>query len=116
MSRYEETRLERCARRLGLDRNPLRRRMDRIEAVIRLTTMILLLVAVPITVGGRQADHLVLRQAHARRRQITRSPPSCSTRLRRPGPLIRTPRSRWRWCRPAGSLPASSPGPGRCRC
>jgi hypothetical protein len=41
--------------------------MDRIEAVIRLATMILLLVAVPIAViaVGRQADHLALRQAHA---------------------------------------------------
>lgn len=57
----------RCARRLGFDRNPLRRRTDRIEAVIRLATVILLLVAVPIAaiVAGREADHLALRQAHA---------------------------------------------------
>jgi hypothetical protein len=59
--------LARCARRLGFDRNPLRRRTDRIEAAIRLATTILLLVAVPIAAiaVGRQADHLELRQAHA---------------------------------------------------
>ena len=59
--------LARCSRRLGFDRNPLRRRTDRIEAVLRLVTMILLLVAVPIAAiaVGRQANHLALRQAHA---------------------------------------------------
>ena len=59
--------LARCSRRLGFDRNPLRRRTDRIEAAIRLATIILLLVAVPIAAiaAGRQADHLALRQAHA---------------------------------------------------
>jgi hypothetical protein len=68
MSGYEGTRLARCARRLGFDRNPLRRRTDWIEAAIRLATVILFLVAVPIAVigVGRQADHLALRQAHAR--------------------------------------------------
>jgi hypothetical protein len=67
MSRLAGTRLARCARRLGLDRNPLRRPTDRIEAVIRLVTLILLLVAVPMATlaAGRQADHLALRQAHA---------------------------------------------------
>ena len=66
-ARRPGTSLARCARRLGFDRNPLRRRTDRIEAAIRLATMILLLVAVPIAAiaGGRQADHLALRQAHA---------------------------------------------------
>jgi len=61
------TLLTRCARRLGFDRNPLRRRTDRIEAAIRLAAVILLLVAVPIaTIAvGRQVDHLALRQAHA---------------------------------------------------
>jgi hypothetical protein len=59
--------LARHIRLLGFDRNPLRRRTDRIEAVIRLATMILLLVAVPIAavVVGLQADHLALRQARA---------------------------------------------------
>ena len=59
--------LARCARRLGFDRNPLRRRTDRIEAAIRLATTILLLVGVPIAAiaVGRQADHLAVRQAQA---------------------------------------------------
>jgi hypothetical protein len=67
MSRHEGTRLARCARRLGLDRNPLRRRTDRIEAVIRLVTLFLLLVAAPMAAvtAGLQADHLALRQVHA---------------------------------------------------
>jgi hypothetical protein len=66
-TRQPGTRLARCARRLGFDRNPLRRRMDRIEAVIRLAMLILFLVAVPIVVlaVARQADHVALRQAHA---------------------------------------------------
>ena len=60
------TRLARLARRFGFDRNPLRRRTDRIEAAIRLATMVLVLVAVPIAAIaiGRQAYHLALRQAH----------------------------------------------------
>jgi hypothetical protein len=59
--------LARHTRRLGFDRNPLRRRMDRIEAAIRLATIILLLVAMPLAAiaVGRQADNLALRQAHA---------------------------------------------------
>jgi hypothetical protein len=66
-ARRPGTRLARCTRRLGFDRNPLRRRTDRIEAVIRLATVILLLVTVPIAaiVAGREADQLALRQAHA---------------------------------------------------
>ena len=66
-ARRPGTRLARCTRRLGFDRNPLRRRTDRIEAVIRLATVILLLVTVPIAaiVAGREADQLTLRQAHA---------------------------------------------------
>jgi hypothetical protein len=70
------TRLTRCARRLGLERNPLRRRTDRIEAVIRLAAVVLLLMAVPVAViaVGLRADHLALRQANAQRaaeRQVT---------------------------------------------
>ena len=66
-ARRPGTRLARCTRRLGFDRNPLRRRTDRIEAAIQLVTVILLLVAVPIAAiaVGRQADRLALRQAHA---------------------------------------------------
>ena len=61
------TRLARRVRRLGFDHNPLRRRTDRAEAAIRLATMILLLVAVPLIAiaVGRQADHLALHDAHA---------------------------------------------------
>jgi DNA polymerase III epsilon subunit-like protein len=96
MSRDEETRLERCARRLGLDRNPLRRRMDRIEAAIRLATMILLLVAVPIAaiVGGRRADHLALRQAHAQAAADHQVTAILLQQATATGPLIRTPRFR----------------------
>jgi hypothetical protein len=67
MSRQEGTRRARCVRWLGFDRNPLRRRTDRIEAVIRLITLILLLVVVPIVTlaVGRQADHVALRHARA---------------------------------------------------
>ena len=48
-------------------RNPLRRRTDRIEAVVRLAAMILLLAAVPLAMitAGRQADHLALSHVHA---------------------------------------------------
>ena len=75
-ARRPATRLARCARRLGFDRNPLRRRTDRIEAVIRLATVILLLVAVPIAaiVAGREADQLARRQARAQQaaeREVT---------------------------------------------
>jgi hypothetical protein len=67
MSRHEETSLARWPRRLGFDRNPLRRRTDRIEAAVRLVTMILFLVAVPIVaiIAAQQADHLALRQVRA---------------------------------------------------
>jgi hypothetical protein len=68
-TRQPGTYLARLARLLGFDSNPLRRRTDRVEAAIRLVTLILLLVAVPI-VGiavGRQADHLALRRADAQR-------------------------------------------------
>lgn len=61
------THLARRVRWLGFDRNPLRRRTDRIEAVLRLATVILFLVGVPIAaiVVGRQVDHMALRNAHA---------------------------------------------------
>jgi hypothetical protein len=67
MRRHKGNRLARCVRRLGFDRNPLRRRIDRIEAAIRLVTVILLLAGVPIaTIAvARQTDHLALRLAHA---------------------------------------------------
>ena len=67
MGRWVRTRLARCARWLGFDRNPLRRRTDRIETVIRLAALILFLVGVPVVTytAGLQADHLALRQARA---------------------------------------------------
>ena len=69
MRRYVGRRLARCARLLGFDRNPLRRRTDRIEAVIRLATLVLLLAGVPMATlaVGREADHLALGQAYAQR-------------------------------------------------
>ena len=59
--------LLRGARWLGLDRNPLRRRTDRLETILRLATVILLAVAVPLAAVavGRQADHIALSRAHA---------------------------------------------------
>jgi len=67
MSRHKGSRLARCARLLGLDRNPLRRRTDWIETAIRLVMLFLLLVGVPMAavVAGQQADHLALSQVHA---------------------------------------------------
>ncbi len=74
--RHGATRLARCARRLGLDRNPLRRRADRIEAVVLLSTAIVLLAAAPLAAvtAGLQAGHLALRHARAEQaavRQVT---------------------------------------------
>ena len=66
-TRLPGTRLAHCARWLGFDRNPLRRRTDRIEAAIRLATVVLFLVALPIAViaVARQTDHVALRLARA---------------------------------------------------
>jgi len=68
-ARRQGTRMAGWARWLGLDRNPLRRGTDRVEAALRLVLVILLVVAVPIAavVAGRQADHLALRHAQAQR-------------------------------------------------
>ena len=62
-------RLARLARWLGIDRNPLRRGTDRIEAALRLVMMIMLATAVPTAavLAGQQADHMALNQAHAQR-------------------------------------------------
>ena len=59
----------RCARWLGLDHNPLRRRDDRLEVVLQLATVLLMLTAVPLAVigVGRTVDHLAIRQAQAER-------------------------------------------------
>jgi len=71
-----ETRRARWARWLGLDRNPLRRTVDRVETAVRLMTVVLLVTAVPAValLAGRTADHYFLRQAHAQQassRQVT---------------------------------------------
>lgn len=71
MRRYENHWLGRCltraARWLGFDRNPLRRGTDRIEAALRLVTVVLLVVVIPAAAvaAGRQADHLALNRAYA---------------------------------------------------
>ncbi len=62
-------RLDRLARWLGVDGNPLRRGTDRIEAALRLVMMIMLVTAVPAAAvfAGQQADQLALNRAHAQR-------------------------------------------------
>lgn len=56
MSSHEDRRpgrrLAGLARRLGFDRNPLRRGTDRIEAALRLVVMIMLVTAVPAAAAG----------------------------------------------------------------
>jgi hypothetical protein len=61
--------LAHLTRRLGFDRNPLRRGTDRLEAVLRLVLLLLVVVAVPAAavVVGRQADHIALQRAQAQR-------------------------------------------------
>jgi len=61
------SRLARCARWLGLDRNPLRRGTDRIETAIRLAILVLLVTAVPAAAiaAGLWADQLASRHARA---------------------------------------------------
>jgi hypothetical protein len=59
----------RLARRLGFDRNPLRRGTDRVETVLRLILVILLVAGVPVAAVavGRSADHLALHRVQAQR-------------------------------------------------
>ncbi len=59
--------LARLVRWLGFDRNPLRRRTDRLEAALRLVMMIMLVTAVPAAAvfAGQQADRVALNRAHA---------------------------------------------------
>ena len=61
--------LARLARRLGFDRNPLRRGTDRVEAALRLVLILLIVVAVPVgaIAAGRWADHYALHRAQAQR-------------------------------------------------
>ncbi len=61
--------LSRAARRLGFDRNPLRRGTDRVEAILRLILVIVLVAAVPaaaVTVG-RRSDQVARHRAQAQR-------------------------------------------------
>ena len=59
--------LARLARWLGIDRNPLRRGTDRVEAALRLVMIILVVAAVPAAAVavGRWADHYALHRAQA---------------------------------------------------
>ncbi len=59
----------RCARWLGLDHNPLRRRADRLEVTLRLLILILIVAGVPLASAsvGLAIDHTVIRQSQAER-------------------------------------------------
>ena len=61
--------LARLARWLGIDRNPLRRGTDRVEAALRLVMILLVVAAVPAAAvaAGRWADHYALHRAQAQR-------------------------------------------------
>lgn len=66
--RRPDGRLARLTRWLGLDHNPLRRGTDRVEAVLRLVTVVLLVAAVPAAVvAGQWADRKALHVAQAQR-------------------------------------------------
>ena len=108
-------RLARYARWLGLDRNPLRRRTDRIEAAMRLATVILLLVAVPLIciAVGHLAARAAQRQAHAQaaaERQVTAVLLQAVRPGHTPDPYssVQMNMAAARW-----QPPASRPGPGR---
>ena len=68
-ARKPDTNLARLARWLGVDRNPLRRGTDRLEAALRLVVILLEVVAVPAAavVVGRWAYHDALHRAQAQR-------------------------------------------------
>ena len=59
--------LARLARWFGFDHNPLRRGTDRIQAALRLVTVVVLVAGVPAAAvaAGQRADHLALNRAHA---------------------------------------------------
>jgi len=61
--------LVRLVQWLGIDRNPLRRGIDRVEAALRLVMILLAVVAVPAAavVAGRWADHVALHRAQVQR-------------------------------------------------
>ena len=100
----------RWARCLGLDRNPLRRTVDRVETFVRLTVLILLLAGVPagLFVAGRMSDQVFLHQASAQRssdRQVTavltRPAPTAGTVD--PYSSVQTTWANARWTAPNGT-------------
>ena len=111
-----DRRLARLARWLGIDRNPLRRGTDRVEAALRLVIILLVVVAVPAAAvaAGRWADHYALHRAQAERtvnHQVTAVLLSGCPGVRDPRPVhVRADRLG------AGPLAAardSRPGPAR---
>jgi hypothetical protein len=67
----------RIARRIGIDRNPLRRRSDRVEAWLRLVVLTTVLLAAPFVVWGtshvayRNAVAAAQRELHQTRYRVT---------------------------------------------
>ena len=100
----------RCARALGLDHNPLRRTVDRVETGVRLAALVLLLTAVPAAVllAGRTADHVFLRDAHAQQatdRQVTATltQSAGTSGAADPYSSVQTTWARARWTAPNGT-------------
>ena len=100
----------RWARWLGLDRNPLRRTVDRVEAFVRLTVLILLLAGVPagVFVAGRMSDQVFLQQARAQRssdRQVTAvlTQPAPTVGTVDPYSSVQTTWANARWMAPNGT-------------
>lgn len=100
----------RCARALGLDHNPLRRTVDRVETGVRLAALVLLLTAVPAAalLAGRTADHVFLRDAHAQQatdRQVTATltQSAGTSRAADPYSSVQTTWARARWTAPNGT-------------
>ena len=115
--------LAKLARWLGIDRNPLRRGTDRVEATLRLVMILLMVAAVPAAVAaGRWADHYALHRAQVQRavnHQVTAVLLEDAPVSGVPDPYTSV-RTAWvpaRW-QPRGSRPGparSSPWPERAR-
>ena len=87
-----DRRLARLARWLGIDRNPLRRGTDRVEAALRLVMILLVVTAVPAAAvaAGRWTDHYALHRAQAQRavnHQVTAVLLEDAPAVRDPGPV-----------------------------
>ena len=100
----------RCARALGLDHNPLRRTVDRVETAVRISVLVLLLTAVPVAVllAGRTADHVFLRHAHAQQateRQVTATltQNAGTSEVADPYSSVQTTWAQARWTAPNGT-------------